>query len=973
MSVENLLPSDIDSFINSLPDPASARVFWERLTEEHPPIAAQILPNQELLVHLLTISAYSPLLSETILQRPEYVQWLARERDLAQIKSKDDLLQDLARFLAMNSTLPLATVLARFKRRELLRIYLRDCLKLATLSETTAELSYLADAILEQALQQGYQPLLARYGKPQSQDERGRIIGAEFAIIGLGKLGSYELNYSSDIDLVFIYSADGETAGPERVPNRLFFTKLGESVVKTVGTPLTEGAVFRIDLRLRPRGREGALVVPLVEMLRYYRDEAQSWERQALVRARASAGNLALVEQFQHQIQDQIYYPQPLKAALQDVRRAKEKIDSQNASRLGGYNVKLGKGGIREIEFIVQALQICYGGQEHWLRTPQTLIGLQRLSDKGLISDNEHTRLALAYQFLRMVEHRLQMEHGLQTHSLPLMTEKLALLARRCGYSTYAQFDHELQNHCHNVNTIYSRVFDLADTQTEAQVLAAMPIIPSSVVIPSEIPHTDIAPLDKLLNEVVAALVALPTTLTEADIAQAVAQSLSSTLNPARALRRVRDVALSSATEEHLESETGLTVAQISELTTICGASHYFAQLFISYPWLAKCLSGPLPTLAETFTPETIYQQFAQVTQDLSLDEAAAKLRTAWHIQLIKIGRYDLLSSATNRTEATEQLRIVNLAQTALAEAALKIASECACHHLLKSYPRTDIPLCYTFLALGRLGHCGLDYNSDLDLIFVYGDAAGEVVTGLTNQEFYARLVELTIQFLSALKREGILYQVDMRLRPDGRNGLLATKFENLPNYLSERAAIWELMAYLKLRPVVGDPQFGQQVAELVLEVIWARSQQYASTLASEVVQMRTRLEKQKSQSEDFKFGVGGMLDVYFATRYLQLCHKVADPLERGTLALITYLQTKQLLSLSQAEKLSQGYNFLRQLDHQIRLQLERVQTSLPQSSLQRADLARALKVENEGELLSTYRQHLADIRTTYLEIINTK
>ncbi|MFY9221363.1 MAG: bifunctional [glutamate--ammonia ligase]-adenylyl-L-tyrosine phosphorylase/[glutamate--ammonia-ligase] adenylyltransferase [Blastocatellia bacterium] len=964
------LSLDLEQFIDTLPDTNAVRVFIERLFEEHPTIANQYVSNQDLMANLCTLASYSNLLSETLLQRPEYISWLAREKDkdLTKLKDKEALLEDLARFVAINSTLTEPARLARFKRRELLRIYLRDCLKLATLSEVTAELSNLADSVLNRTLQVCYQPLLSRYGRPQVPDERGRFVGAEFAIIGLGKLGSFELNYSSDIDLIFIYSSDGETAGSkETVSNKYFFTKLAESIVKTISSSLVgEGAVFRIDLRLRPRGREGDLVVSLAEMLRYYKQEAQNWERQALIRARASAGDEILVEKLLSQLKDQIYQPEPLIKALKSVQQTKEKIDRDVAKRSGGYNVKLGKGGIREIEFIIQALQICYGGKDSWLRTPQTLIGLQRLTDKNLISDSEHTQLAQAYTFLRMVEHRLQMEHGLQTHSLPTSEEKLILLARRCGFENFIAFDQVLQNHCQNVQNVYSRVFGQTQIKETNKFSSLDPTVlnissktQKNLIVP-------IANLEELFQEAVLELTS-KTDLTQTAIAEAIAEGLSLSINSARALRRLKDFALSASTETTKSLES-LTKEQIQKLTVISGNSQYLIQLLISQPYLINSLSQELIDPA-IITKETIYQNLSSSLANLLLDEAMIKLRVCWHQEIIKLGCYDLLKAVPSFNEALQQLREINLVQTLLAEVCLEIATKLALDELLKRYTRTENPLIYSILALGRLGHCGIDYHSDLDIVFIYSDCVGEAVEEICNREFFSKLVELIIQILSTLKREGTLYRVDLRLRPDGRNGLLATSFENLQNYLQERAAVWELMAYLKARAVVGQADFCQQIETQIPEIIFSKNVDYINNLAAEIDDIRKRLETQKGREIDFKFGAGGMLDVYFVTRYLQLKHKVADPPIRGTLALITHLAEKNLLTLEQKQALSQGYGFLRLLDHQLRLQLERPQTFLPHNASQRMEIAKQLGYQDEASFNKDYQQHLLLIRQVYQEI----
>ena len=341
-----------------------------------------------LLSRMLTLAGHSPFLAETLLRHPEHIGWLKAEtrRGFDRVKSTEQLSEELARFVTRMIDADDPTRLARFKRRELLRIYLRDCLGVATLSEVTEELSNLADVILGYALSRAHQEMVNLHGTPLTHGDRGRIEKAELAIVALGKLGCRELNYASDIDLLFLFSGDGETDGDGRrrgsgISNKEFFAAVAERVVQLIGRSLGEGAVYRIDLRLRPYGRDGEMVFEIERAADYYRHRAHNWERQALIRARSSAGNEQVVTRFLDLVRDVIFTRDALPDTLEGVRRAKERIDRKEAARMRGFNVKLGPGGIREIEFIAQALQLKHGGREPWVRSAQTLIVLARLAE----------------------------------------------------------------------------------------------------------------------------------------------------------------------------------------------------------------------------------------------------------------------------------------------------------------------------------------------------------------------------------------------------------------------------------------------------------------------------------------------------------------------------------------------------------------------------------------------------------------
>src|SRR4051794_10879458 len=456
--------------IHDLPDQNGPRLFLHRLTKEQPRAHQTLLKQPALLADVLALAAWSPLLATTLEQNPEYLSWLSRERTDPRIRTRDELKESLARFALMNSSLNPQVLLARFRRRELLRTYLHDIRRSQTLVETMEELSNLADAILDYALSLARQDLDNRYGLPRQVDDRGRSATAEFCVIALGKLGSMELNYASDIDLVFLYSDDGTTAGTgERgeVSNREYFVKLSETIARIVGQSGGEGAAYRVDLRLRPHGRDGALACSLQEAVRYYLNNAQDWERQTLIRSRAAAGSAELFSRFKAAVTPAVFRPDvSVSGALASVRLAKQKID-RKVEKKSGFNVKLGRGGIREIEFIAQALQLAHGGLDDWLRVPHTLVSLGRLADRGFIEEAERSELSDAYGFLRCLEHRLQMEHGLQTHTVPEVEEAQALIGRRLGFSTVEQFAGTLKTHSTHVRNTYNRLF--AEVEEPAQ------------------------------------------------------------------------------------------------------------------------------------------------------------------------------------------------------------------------------------------------------------------------------------------------------------------------------------------------------------------------------------------------------------------------------------------------------------------------------------------------------------------------
>lgn len=996
-------PDDIDNFISTLPDPEGARAFLSRLRA--PDFASPIDLDRDRLTlsHLLTLAGNSPFLSETLLRHPENIAWLKAEteRNFDRIKSSEQLSEDLARFITRTIDVDDATRLAMFKRREMLRIYLRDCLGIATLSEVTEELSNLADVILSYSLARAHQVLTNLYGTPQTHDERGRIEKSEFAILALGKLGCRELNYASDIDLLFLYSAGGETSGDGRSPesiigNKEFFGRAAELIVQMIGRSSAEGAVYRIDLRLRPYGRDGDLVWDIERAAEYYRNRAHNWERQALIRARVSAGSEAVVAGFLEKVCDAVFSKDALPETLEGVRRAKEKIDRKEAARGRGFNVKLGPGGIREIEFIAQALQLKHGGREPWVRSAQTLIVLARLAEKDYLSEAERARLSAAYTFLRTVEHRLQMEHGAQIHTLPASRERLAILARRCGYTQaddpVALFIRELQKHTSEVRAVYNRVFVEAppgETRSE--------------------PAARVTPLNenaRLIREAAARLSKVIATSAGAghDVEQVLVSALPNAINASRSLRNLAAWAASFATfalDQSRSTELRLSGDEWSTLIerlTLVLSSQYLAHLLIARPTLARALLGDTQSQGEADFVKALSEA---VAAERDAAHKADALRRAWHRILIELGYQDMSvvsspSSVVSSPETpqpltdpdqlttdfglrtTDNLRASNLAQTALAEAVLKISLQIAVESMSPE-PRNGASalseeLPFAILGLGRLGHAGMDYGSDLDLLVVFDDesewppaslaAAAAEISG--PQEYYAKLTSKLVHVLSSLTREGLLYRTDLRLRPEGKSGPVALGLKSLVTYLTERASAWEHSAYLKAREVAGDLEFGERARRLICEACFdAAGRNQALQVELRDMRARQMKEKVRNNRPDIKWGRGGMNDVYFVTRYLQLRDRIYFSPERGTAALVAHLGELGTLDSRGASALYTGYTFLRKLDHWMRLLLDRPSPTLPASSIVLRDLARALGLSS----VSAFEEELAKQTTAIREV----
>jgi glutamate-ammonia-ligase adenylyltransferase len=883
--------SILNNIFSKLPDSQGAKRFFDQFKERNSFQANKLLKNDGLLSDVLTLVSFSPLFATTLLQHPEYVLWLGKHRKESTVRNKEELLESLARFSMTNSQLETQELLARFRRRELLRIYLRDIRRLGTIAEITEEISHLADAILEYALRLARQELDNRFGNPLEEDEKGRKRSAKFCVVALGKLGSNELNYSSDIDLLFLYSSDGWTSGSGSrgvTSNREYFIKLSEFIVKLVGH---EGGAYRVDLRLRPHGRVGALAVSLKESINYYQKNAQAWERQTLIRSRACAGDAEVFRKFCDEVENYVFSAiETVENALRNVKLSKEKINREHTTSQG-FNVKLGMGGIREIEFIAQALQLAYGGKDKWLRAPHTLISLSRLTDRELLSENELAQLSDGYDFLRRLEHRLQMENGLQTHIVPDEPEKRLTVAKRMGLQSLNEFDEILNFHTQNVNQIFQRVF-------------------------GNQPFSN--------------------------------KHLGQEVHQAELLKSIE-----RAEEQiHLSDEKAESLSDFSQL------SPYFSEMLTANP----ALLNTLPKFEEEFVERDYAELFRkELSTAENFAQELAILRRTWSRFLLEIAFFDIFEKIAPRKSKN--------AQTRLAEASLTVSHEITKRELIKRYGKFQ-ELNLAVLGLGKLGGRGMDYGSDLDLILVYNDEKPLSFKGLTHAEFYAKATEILVTALSSFTREGNLYRVDLRLRPDGKNGATCSSKSAFLSYFQNRSAMWEWLAYVKIRGVAGDVELALETEKQIREILHQKAQKTdIQEFRNETLRMRERLEKAKADNRskkeiNIKHGEGGMLDVYFAMRFLQLRDDVPDDSEnRNTLFMLKKLHEKGSLNDENFKMFYDGYEFLSQLDHALRLTFGR--SAILPNNLE--IISKRLKIVNLLEVLTFHR---LNIRAAYENVL---
>src|SRR6267378_291070 len=950
--LEQQLPASLwatlPALLAQLPDPDSALNYLERYLrpdaepgESRAPFVrtvAYLKQHPAALHHLLVIFSYSRFLSETLVQQPELITWLHRPTrrgqdpadSLDRIKSPEDLHEEFARFAVVSHQQPPAVVLARFKRREYLRITLRDVLGLSTLAETTLELSHLADVLLERALRISEQQMQNAYGTPQFTDAAGNRHAARLAILSLGKLGGQELNYSSDIDLMFLYGRDGQTSGGSQgtTTNAEYFARLAQAVLKLITEVTPEGALFRVDLRLRPQGSEGDLTTSLSAALEYYRHRAREWELQMLIKARCSAGDVEVGRCFLREVQPLVYRREFNLGAVKAVLNARQEIarDLQRragaASHAAEWNVKLSPGGIRDIEFLTQCLQRLYGGSDAWLRSNSTLVALQRLHDKGHLSGRDFFRLGAAYQFLRRVEHRLQLRDGLQRHTLPQAAAALDRLARRCGIEAAPldgrtpaeQLLHRLSQYFADVREIYDRMLSLRT--------------------PSPLPAGQEVEGDPVSGALLRRL-----RLEYPAVAQEVEKSVNSRV-AGRAedgyarrglLHFLSSAVLDPAVMAQLESHP----EWIARATEILARSDLAAEMLSRHPEEVAVLADP--GLAGFRGP-------LRAMSGADVENALAAVRVGY--------RRGVLATVVRALFGVTQPFETFQALTRLAEEALGHALELAAREVLGAVDLASGPL--AVLALGRLGTGEMDIGSDADLIFVIDEHLSA-----EHREPWRRLAERLVQVAGSHTREGLLFPVDARLRPRGSEGEIVQSAGYLRSYFRTEAEAWEAATFLKARPVAGNLALGTEAVRQVYAILAERFSS-PGELARQMAQTRERLEKAhleiagvdgvraSSTKCDFKKISGGYYDVEYILAFLFLTRILPGSVETGrpfraesrghVLRQIAALESAGTeasgLTTAQAQILRAAALLYRSLDHALRLVTGRPSNQLPEPAL---------------------------------------
>jgi glutamate-ammonia-ligase adenylyltransferase len=987
-SMSPRLAAPLASLLAHSPDPDGALNLLERYTQEAPREALEELARcPTALTYLVAIFGYSGSLAESFLAEPGLSVQFARDRNFTKLKSKEDLMQDYARFATTNPDLWLSAQLARFKRRNYLRLVLKDVLRFSTLAETTLELSALADVILTNALSYCDQELEKRYGQPQYRDVQGRIVRSGFSVVSLGKLGGNELNYSSDVDLLFLYSHDGETGGgSERhsvISNKEYFVRLAHAITRTITQSTPYGQVFRVDLRLRPEGELGDLTIALRSSLEYYEHRARDWELQMLIKARHSAGEARLTREFLRGVEPYIYGSPTDFEAIESVLWTRDRISKKmRESRSESIDVKLHRGGIRDIEFLTQCLQRLHGGADHWVRSGGTLLALRKLNDKGWIGDRDYAALTTSYEFLRKTEHRIQLEMGQQTHRLPAGREALDRLARRVGVEAQAgeppgaTLQQQVQQAFARVDEIYQRVIHPRARQDRG---AAFELKPVTGVVTDQGLHT------------------YESTLALLDVqAPDLARLVRDASVPDRARKNVTRLFTNLCGSSERFALARQEPERVRRALELLGASDYLGELLIRHPEDVAVLEPAEGSEANPAAAGLNQGEVVQIEMDLGaiptrvgmpaafpwaseaglgIREKMALLRRHYRTGALQLGARDC---AVLPSIFASLRRWSRLASRSIATA-LGVAAEAVDGHprgpqgaipRLRDAGPEQMPL--VVLGLGRLGLNEFDLASDADLVFVVASQ-----TPRDEMVFWTHVAEKTIEVLSSYTSDGTLFAVDTRLRPRGHEGELVVTEDALLSYLTEAAMVWEGLTYLKASSVAGNAALSRQLVGRLTERLIARFGSEPD-LEGELHRMRRRLEREVMvPPSNAKTAPGGYYDVDFCVSYLRLRHRLDLPAGTNVAEQIEALGSARLLAEDDARALLEGAAFLRSVDHAVRLVTGKAPLGLPEH-VGHAEAVESLVrrwglVRGKETLAKRLRETQQEVRYTYRRLVGAE
>ncbi|UPH46265.1 bifunctional [glutamate--ammonia ligase]-adenylyl-L-tyrosine phosphorylase/[glutamate--ammonia-ligase] adenylyltransferase [Methylophaga pinxianii] len=858
-------------------------------------------------------------------RQPQRLRELVESGDLEKVYTDDGYQHRLQSRLAdVKDEAQLHQQLRFFRQREMVRIIWRDLAGWADLAETMRELTALADCCVEQALDKLYLWQTELLGIPMDRQQQKQSL----IVLGMGKMGAGELNLSSDIDLIFTYPEEGETTGARKsLTNEEFFTRLGRKLIQALDNVTVDGFVFRVDMRLRPFGESGSLVASFDAMEDYYQTQGREWERYAMIKARPITGSAHDRKAISELLRPFVYRRYLDYGMFDSLREMKSMIAGQLHLKGMEDNIKLGAGGIREIEFIGQVFQLIYGGRDRPLQQRPILTILELLAQRKLLSGYAVKALKDAYYFLRRTEHRIQAWADQQTHLLPKDEEARARLALSMGFENWPIFLQTLNEHRQQVHEHFEQLLTAPQAEDESTESIALLTASEAEVIaylekwgyhdPQQAQQT----IEKLLNLHVVKNLSHTGLGRLKKLLPLLVQAAAGTNDPDTCLTRMIPLLESIMRRSAYMSLLVENTLALSQLVKLCAASPLISHQLARYPVLLDELLDPrsLYEVPGREQQKALLHQFLSVADETDLEQQMNLLREFRQIATLHVAAADV-------TEVLPLMRVGDQLSE-LAEIQLERALQLAWLYLTSRHglpPRTnesDMSTCgFSVIAYGKLGGLELGYGSDLDLVFVFDDAREGVTNGDKPVElmvFYTRLAQRMIHLLNTVTSGGVLYEVDMRLRPRGNSGLLVSPISGFADYQQNEAWTWEHQALVRARCVAGDQKLAEQFSDIRQQVL--SKPRTEAELAKEVSEMRQKMRQQLDKSSegqfDLKQGIGGITDIEFMVQYAVLAWSSSLPdlmVYTDNIRILDALVTTGKLSQQEGTMLADAYRYYR-------------------------------------------------------------
>jgi len=946
---------NLESELAALPDDliptvtASLATWHQRATE----LKLNIPQTPEFNTAIVKVWCSSLFVAESCIRKPELLVDLVNSGDLSLLYHKQSYAEKLAR-ASIETQAELMTALRDFRRREMVRIAWRDLAGWAELSETLMDLSHLADACIQYALAFLYRDACELRGTPLLSDGSPQQI----VVLGMGKLGAYELNYSSDIDLIFAYAEDGVLQDRKETTYGEFFTKLCRNLIKVLDEITVDGFVFRTDIRLRPYGDSGPIIMTFDGMENYYQTQAREWERYAMIKVRQVAGDFKVGAELMNMFRPFVYRRYLDYGAFEELRSLKAQITQELRRKDRMENIKLGPGGIREIEFIGQAFQLIRGGTDKALQTRPILNVLQLLAERKLLAQDDADQLIQSYCFLRRAENHIQQYQDRQTHDLPKDPAAQRILAYSLDYPDWIGFKQDLDQVRTQVHAVFDQVFSLSKQETanrhsqkiwsgvaddaeliehlkdcgiqdSAALLTAIKDFKNSIAV-KRLTAKGAGVLDRLMPQLI--------------------EAMRQVDNPDETLMRILGL---------FEAVAGRNV-YLSLLSENPGALFQLIKLSSASPWICAYLSLYPVLFDELLDTRSLYEPLKKADLDRQLkvlleqievqdlEQLMIALRQFKQLNVLRVAAADIMGAIP--------LMVVSDYLTYIAESIIGQVVERTWLMLIDKHgvpPDTDdTSIGFAVIGFGKLGGIELGYGSDLDLVFLYDCKDGNAMTDgeasapahaprlrpvgakpISSAQFYGRLGLKVRHILDTKLLSGILYEVDMRLRPNGDSGLLVNHISAYEDYLKNEAWTWELQALVSGRFIAGDPRLKTHYEAIRSRILSLPRD--TGALKKEVREMREKMRDNLVAKDKNKFDLkqskGGIADIEFIVQFGVLDRAAFNP------ALTTYtdnvrlldgLQQQGFISEADAKTLKAAYCTYRDIGHKLVLQGDKAVTA---------------------------------------------